>query len=747
MKHSTVAVQIILGLTITCQVAAQDSFPWPVTPFNSSQEITGNFSEYRSTSANGHFHNGTDIPKPDGSPVYSVKNGVVTSMSAQGSSAFVRVNDVAYVHIQPNPSLSLGDSVFAQQTVLGAILSGQGHVHFTNGFVGSERSSVLAGSGLTPYQDPWPPIIRFVEFYQNNTTNKLRNEALSGPVDIVVKVDEQNGPPSSRLSRRNNGTYKIGYKILSADTAQVVFEPAGEGVRFQFDRKPNNAWVNIVYFRKLSSTTSHAYQVTNDVSRDNFWNTADLLPGSYVAMAFTEDTRGNTDTSYVAVQVKETDSIAPGQPELRQVVETEDGMRLTWQPNSDADLAGYRLYFSFDNETWNLFRDETVYTPSVTDTTIDQILRRDVYFRITAVDDAAIPNESVVSDVYGLSNGDFPHKVLIVDGFDRTEGAWAAPNHDFALQYGKAIFAAGISFDTVPNESVVAGLVTLQDYDALVWFVGDEAELSETLGSDEQTLLSDYLNDGGNLFLSGANIAWDLTASDSATAEDLSFVRERLHADFVTRRLASTSISGSSGSIFEGLTLNLEGGSYHAEMSDAVAAISGAQTALEYSNGESAAITYSGPTNDGVTQHLVYLAAPFETIADETSRLEIMRRALNFFFDLSTSVDGQNTQAGQIPKRFALDANYPNPFNPETRIRFHLPQRADVTLTIFNALGKTVRVLSNKSFVAGHHEMVWDGIDTSGRQVASGLYIVRMLASTPESGSFFEQARKLTLLK
>ncbi|RMF60079.1 MAG: M23 family metallopeptidase, partial [Calditrichaeota bacterium] len=110
---------------------AQNQFPWPVTPFNESHEITGNFCEYRSTSNPAHFHNGTDIPKVDGSPVYPVNDGTIVSIGTvgeYGNNAWVRVGDKAYVHIEPNPALSVGDPVYTSQTVLGWILPGLGHV-------------------------------------------------------------------------------------------------------------------------------------------------------------------------------------------------------------------------------------------------------------------------------------------------------------------------------------------------------------------------------------------------------------------------------------------------------------------------------------------------------------------------------------------------------------------------------------------------------------------------------------------
>ncbi len=726
MNHP-VLWRIVVAYCLFLAVAApaQVQFPWPVTPFDQSHLITGNFAEYRSTSPSGHFHSGTDIPKADGSPVYPVKDGRVTSLSDVGSSAFVRVDDVAYVHIAPNPALSIGDPVFASQTVLGTILPGLGHVHFTNGFVGSERNSMLPNSGLTPYEDPWPPIIRFVRFYQNHTQVEFPTHQLSGLVDIVVKVDEQNGPPGSATSVLNNGTYKIGYKILSADTATVVFEPPNNGVRFQFDTKPDNAHVNTVYFRPLSSTTSHVYQVTNNVTGDNFWNTAALPAGEYVVMVFAEDTRSNTDTVYVPVEITESDITPPLPPTFRFLAEIPGGMRIAWFPNTEEDLRGYRLYFSFDNQTWSLFRNESVLTAAVNDTTVPQILNRDVYFRLTAVDNAPVPNESGGSDVYGMSNGEFSHKVLIVDGFDRTSGGWNLPAHDFAFAHGSAILAHQVSFDTAPNETVERDGVDLQNYDAVIWILGDEAAFDETFSAAEQERLGAYLSAGGNLLVSGSEIAWDLAASDSASSADRQFLRDFLKAEFVADAAEAVTVHGSDGAIFAGMSFNFGQIPYPVETPDIIRPVNGAVAALQYTDSSVAGVQYAGPFGNGATPgKLVVLAFPFETIAGEEVRNEVMGRVLDFFFGLVDIAPAE----GSAPLAFALRPNFPNPFNPETVIEFDLPAAADVQLVIFNALGQRVRKLLDEKMTAGRHRVIWRGRDARGNPLPSGLYFYRISA-------------------
>jgi hypothetical protein len=90
-----------------------------------------------------------------------------------------------------------------------------------------------------------------------------------------------------------------------------------------------------------------------------------------------------------------------------------------------------------------------------------------------------------------------------------------------------------------------------------------------------------------------------------------------------------------------------------------------------------------------------------------------------------------------LPKKFALQGNYPNPFNPTTRIVFDLPKATTVSLTIYNALGAEVaEVLDQAVFEPGTHEVSFNGAN-----LASGIYFYRM--RTPE----FNSVKKMVLLK
>ncbi|MFQ5708483.1 MAG: FlgD immunoglobulin-like domain containing protein, partial [bacterium] len=84
-----------------------------------------------------------------------------------------------------------------------------------------------------------------------------------------------------------------------------------------------------------------------------------------------------------------------------------------------------------------------------------------------------------------------------------------------------------------------------------------------------------------------------------------------------------------------------------------------------------------------------------------------------------------------IPSQFVLLRNYPNPFNPETTIRYQLPKSGHVKLEIYNTLGQKILTLVNQQQPAGNYQVTWDGRDNSGKQVASGIYLYQL-----KSGEF-----------
>ncbi len=95
------------------------------------------------------------------------------------------------------------------------------------------------------------------------------------------------------------------------------------------------------------------------------------------------------------------------------------------------------------------------------------------------------------------------------------------------------------------------------------------------------------------------------------------------------------------------------------------------------------------------------------------------------------------------PREFALHQNFPNPFNPDTTIKYDLAESADVTLQIYNVLGQVVRTLvASEAQNAGRYQIRWNGMDDRGVSVSSGIYFYQISAEGK-----FQNVRKLMLLK
>jgi len=89
----------------------------------------------------------------------------------------------------------------------------------------------------------------------------------------------------------------------------------------------------------------------------------------------------------------------------------------------------------------------------------------------------------------------------------------------------------------------------------------------------------------------------------------------------------------------------------------------------------------------------------------------------------------------------ALGGNYPNPFNPTTTIAFTMANEGFVSIDIFNIKGQKVKTLTNELFGVGSHKVVWNGDDTTGRSVGSGVYFYRMTTAG------YSNVQKMLLLK
>jgi hypothetical protein len=97
----------------------------------------------------------------------------------------------------------------------------------------------------------------------------------------------------------------------------------------------------------------------------------------------------------------------------------------------------------------------------------------------------------------------------------------------------------------------------------------------------------------------------------------------------------------------------------------------------------------------------------------------------------TTIIDGQS----EFQSTYALDDNYPNPFNPSTTIRFQLPRSSMTSLKIFNTLGQAIATLIEGQKEAGLHQVEWNAMD-----IASGIYFYRL-----QVGEFVDTKKMIVL--
>jgi hypothetical protein len=99
------------------------------------------------------------------------------------------------------------------------------------------------------------------------------------------------------------------------------------------------------------------------------------------------------------------------------------------------------------------------------------------------------------------------------------------------------------------------------------------------------------------------------------------------------------------------------------------------------------------------------------------------------------------------PQDFEIYPNYPNPFNPSTTISYALHRRSSVRVTIYDVQGRSIRSFPARTQSAGYQRVVWDGRADDGSAIAGGIYMYRIRATSPETGTIIDKSSKMILLK
>ena len=273
----------------------------------------------------------------------------------------------------------------------------------------------------------------------------------------------------------------------------------------------------------------------------------------------------------------------------------------------------------------------------------------------------------------------------------------------------------------VHNSAEISG-IELNRYEYVIWICGNDST-GHTLSSTDQSNIQGFLDSDGNLLLIGQNIDEDISGTP--------FYSNVLHAQHVAGN-GYTRLDGVAGnSISDSASLMLIGGcgpGNGGRSPSKINAINGAEVIYTYENvGGNGGIRY-----DSGSWKVVYLAFALEAACPYNSppipppatvaRTVVLRRVLEWF---GMTIDVPEEPESSLPKAFALEGNYPNPFNPSTNIAFLLPVESRVSLKVYNVLGQEVStVIQDQSFSPGRHVVSFDG-----ENLASGIYFYRVEAN------------------
>jgi sugar lactone lactonase YvrE len=337
--------------------AAFDRVPllWPVAPMDGPHEIAGTIGEARGGDGAERFHAGIDVRMEMGTPVFAVRDGIVSSPIAAGDfdslNEWLRVGPVTYVHVRAGRERSGRDAVlldanrfvptFDERGALIDVRLKRGarfstgepiatvnrfnHVHLNVGWPGEEHNPLRFR--LAQYEDTVPPTIRrggIQVLDDEGQPLKARQGGrllVSGRVQIVVDAWDQSD--GNRPGRRL-GVYALGYEVLHRDGTNVEGVER-ESERIRFDRlAPDSTAARLVYAPGSGipfygrRVTRFLYTVTNGfrdgVAQRAFWDTTHVPPGDYIVRIVASDIRGNTALANrdLAVTIRPTDPAASG---------------------------------------------------------------------------------------------------------------------------------------------------------------------------------------------------------------------------------------------------------------------------------------------------------------------------------------------------------------------------------------------------------------------------------------------------
>ncbi len=400
------------------------------------------------------------------------------------------------------------------------------------------------------------------------------------------------------------------------------------------------------------------------------------------------------------------------------------GMRLTWQRNTERDLAGYNLYRS-TTPGGNFQRLNTALLPDSAYRDSSLLSDTMYYYVVTAVDTSR--NESPYSPEVRGRPITLDHGILLVDETRNGTGQRGSPTDAQQDAFYHFMLQGARYTDWDATQQGVPLAADVGPYSTIVWHADD---YQEQLVYPAVSGLANYLSNGGKLWMVGWKPIYGLMnrlGNYPYTFASGQFPYDHLHLSRSTESQIQDFI-GATGQ-----------GGYPSLSVDSLKVFASWQGKLPYidaifprdADTVFTFVSASGDTNFqgkpvGVRWlrdpgRVVFFGFPFYFMKDQEAR----QVAIKVLQDLGEPV-GVEAGSPAVPLTTTLLPVHPNPFQGSVRVEYSLAAKGRVNLSIYNVAGQMVRELVNGAQAPGRYSVSWNGRDQRARHLSSGIYLYRL---------------------
>jgi hypothetical protein len=511
-------------------------------------------------------------------------------------------------------------------------------------------------------------------------------------------------------------------------------------------------YYNLKGYNIYRSSISGVYPtspVNTEVIKDTFFLDNDLVEGNtyyYVVTSINESgKKGKRSKELMTLAGR------PMPPTGLVATSTKDKICLSWKPQLENDVIGYKIYRKKEVGTYELMG--TVGLTGLDTNFCDKNIENGVvyYYAVSAVDDIGL--ESFTSDsVYALSMA-FDQGILLLDMSD-PRGIIFVQDDSVNAFYSRALqgYPFVYSRHDLPNTAAVS-LKELSPYSVcVIHSEGRYGPVSQYPGSPVDTAFLNfrrYAKAGGKLILAGWNLiapprdyvrypyvkgdfAYDILHLKTLLAPPWFCGKEEFigtHSDLSSGFSDLEVDTARVNKCYPKNTCDLKGrlprvGYFTPLFPEEVIYSFNSVYDTSLFEGKAIGMRYSGDDYKAY-----FFDFPLYYIKESQS-VPLLHKILAEFGFIPTEVKEEDAS---LPENYSLGANYPNPFNPATTIPFqvggsqfmvHSP--VHTSLKIYNILGQLVRTLVDEEKAPGNYKAIWDGKDNSGKEVGSGIYFYQL---------------------